>query len=89
MNKEFMLAQVRYRIKQLEAEYRKYFDLDDGPSKSVSGAACIRSRIMKDLGILHLIDYLLMYCPDDMVIESETVCKAFDRLTEPRKLRNN
>lgn len=87
MNKEFMLAQVRYRIKQLESEYRQYFDTDNGPSTSKSGAACIRSRITKDLGTLHLIEYLLMYCPDTMLIDSDDICKAFDRLTEPRKLR--
>lgn len=87
MNKEFMLAQVRYRIKQLETEYRQYFDTDNGPSTSKSGAACIRSRITKDLGTLHLIEYLLMYCPDTMLIDSSDICKAFDRLTEPRKLR--
>lgn len=82
-----MLAQVRYRIKQLESEYRQYFDTDNGPSTSKSGAACIRSRITKDLGTLHLIEYLLMYCPDTMLIDSDDICKAFDRLTEPRKLR--
>lgn len=87
MNKEFMLAQVRYRIKELEQQYRSYFDTDGGPSTSVSGAACMRSRVTKDLGTLHLIEYLLINCPDSLSIDSESICKAFDRLTEPRKLK--
>ena len=87
MNKEYLLSMVRTRIKQVEEEYRKYFDLDNGPSKSYSGAACIRSRLKKDLGILHLLEYLIMYCPDTMQIDNEDLCNSFDRLVEPRKLK--
>ena len=87
MNKEYMLALTRERIAQLEAKYREYFDLDNGPSKSYSGASCIRSRIKKDLGTLKLIEYLLVYCPDSMSIESDDITQAFDRLTEPRRLK--
>lgn len=87
MNREYLLQVVANRIKELQVEYRKYFDTDNGPSKSFSGAACIRSRIRKDLGTLKLIQYLLEYCPDTMVIESKDIIDAVDRLVEPRKLR--
>lgn len=87
MNKEYMLSVIKERIKALESEYRKYFDLDNGPSKSYSGAACIRSRIKKDLGVLKLIEYLLVYCPDTMEIVNDELCNVFDRLVEPRRLK--
>jgi hypothetical protein len=87
MNKEYLMNLVRQRITELESAYRSYFDLDNGPSKSYSGAACARSRIKKDLGTLRLLEYLLMYCPDSMTIDNQEICDAFDRLTEPRKLK--
>ena len=87
MNKEYMLALIRDRIKELEKIYRDYFDTDNGPSKSHSGSACLRSRTLKDMGTLKLIEYLLVYCPDSMEIVSEDITKAFDRLVEPRRLR--
>lgn len=86
MNKAYMLEMVRQRIKILEAKYREYFDTN-GPSKSISGAACIRSRIKKDLGVLQLLEYLLLYCPDTMEIDNSNLCAAFDRLVEPRELK--
>ena len=43
-----MLEMLQQRIKMLEINYRKYFDTDTGPSKSKSGAACMRSRIKVD-----------------------------------------
>jgi hypothetical protein len=86
MNKEYMLTLIRERIEQLEVIYRKYFDTENGPSKSYRGSACMRSRTKKDLGTLKLLEYLLMYCPDSMEIESEEITKAFDRLVEPRRL---
>lgn len=82
-----MLEMLRQRIKILEINYRKYFDTDIGPSKSKSGAACMRSRIKKDLEVLKLIEYLLMYCPDTMSIDSSSICAAFDKLVEPRELK--
>lgn len=87
MNKEYMLTLIRERIKQLEITYRSYFDTDNGPSKSYHGSACMRSRTLKDMNTLKLIEYLLMYCPDTMEIVSEELIKAFDRLTEPRRLK--
>lgn len=85
MNKEYMLALIRERIEQLEAKYRSYFDLDNGPSKTYYGSACLRSRTKKDIDTLKLLEYLLMYCPNTMIIENENLIKAFDRLTEPRR----
>lgn len=87
MNKEYMLKVCQERIKELQSKYRLYFDTDKGPSKSISGAACIRSRILKDIRTLKLLEYLLMYCPDTMSIDNQELQDAFDRLTEPRKLR--
>lgn len=87
MEKEYLLKVIRLRIKQLEEEYRKYFDLTNGPSKSYSGAACIRSRLKKDLGTLHLLNYLVTLCPDTMCIDNTDLCSTIDRLVEPRRLK--
>ena len=80
-----MITQLKLRISELESEYRKYFDLDSGPSKSYSGAACMRSRIKQKLNTCHLLLYLLMYVPDTMLIDNKDLCDTFDRLTEPRR----
>lgn len=85
MNKDYLLTQIRARIEQVEVEYRKYFDLENGPSKSYSGAACSRSRLKKDLGTLRLLEYLIIRCPDTMEL-IDSLVEAFDRLVEPRKL---
>lgn len=87
MNKEYILNMVRARIKQVEEEYRRYFDLENGPSRSYSGAACARSRLKKDLGMLRLLDYLVRHCPDTLQIDNEDLCNSFDRLVEPRELK--
>lgn len=87
MNKSYMLEIIRQRIHELQAKYREYFDLDNGPSKSYSGAACSRSRIKKDLGTLQLLEYLLVLCPDTMLIDDQEICDTFDRLTAPRRLK--
>ena len=87
MDRDYMLQSVRIRIEELQKKYREYFDTDNGPSRSVSGAACIRSRILKDLGTLKLIEYLLVSCSSKMTIDNEELCRAFDRLVEPRKLK--
>lgn len=81
MNKEWMLQICRQRIKELQQKYRLYFD-STGPSKSLSGQACLRSRIMKDIRTLKLLEYLLSYCPDSMLIEDQEICGAFDKLTK-------
>ena len=86
MNKDDMLALIRIRISELESEYRKYFDTDNGPSKSYSGSACLRSRVKKDLGTLKLLEYLILRCADSVILNIENEA-AFNRLVEPRRLR--
>lgn len=86
MNKEYLLSVIRQRIKQVESEYRKYFDLENGPSKSYSGAACMRSRLKKDLGTLRLLEYIITNC-NDITLDDDELCNAFDRLVEPRRLK--
>lgn len=87
MDKEYMLSMVKVRIAELESIYRGYFDTDKGPSKTYMGSACLRSRTLKDINTLKLIEYLLMYCPDTMIIDDPTITAAFDRLAEPRRLK--
>lgn len=83
MDKEYMLLMIRARIKEVETKYRAYFDTD-GPSKSKAGAAVNRSKCLKEMRYLHLIEYLILRCPDTLTIDGE-LCEAFDRLTEPRR----
>ena len=85
MDKKYMLIAICNRIAELEKQYRKYFDQETGPSKTYYGAACMRSRIKKELETLKLIQYLLMYCPDTMEIDSAELTAVFDRLVEPRR----
>ena len=85
MDKEYMLTAIRGRITELEVQYRKYFDQETGPSKTYYGAACMRSRVKKELDTLKLIQYLLLYCPNTMEIESAELTAVFDRLVEPRR----
>lgn len=86
MNKEYLLSVIKQRIKQVESEYRKYFDLENGPSKSYSGAACMRSRLKKDLGTLRLLEHIITNCKD-ITLDDDDLCNAFDRLVEPRRLK--
>ena len=86
MNKEDMLALIRIRIEELESEYRKYFDTENGPSKSYSGSACLRSRVKKDLGTLKLLEYLILRCDGSVTLNEENE-PAFNRLVEPRRLK--
>lgn len=85
MDKEYMLETLRRVIPEMEAKYRSLFDTN-GSSKSVKGAAVNRSKRKKLLDLAKLIEYLLMYCPDNMEITNPDLCKAFDRLTEPRRI---
>lgn len=84
MDKEYMIDLIRARLKEVETKYRACFDTD-GPSKSKAGAAVNRSRCLKEMRILHLIEYLVLRCPDTMTIESDELCQAFDQLTEPTR----
>lgn len=83
MNKEYMLAAICGRIEELRKEYRSYFNTDSGPSKSISGAACMRSRKLKDIQTLQLLENLVSHMSDTDVLPDELV-PAFDRLVEPR-----
>lgn len=85
MDKEYMLETLRRVIPEMEAKYRSLFSTD-GSSKSIKGAAVNRSKRKKLLDLAKLIEYLLMYCPDNMEITNPDLCNAFDRLTEPRRI---
>ena len=87
MNKEYMLRVLSYVIPEMEAKYRSLFDTS-GSSKSKAGAAVNRSKRKKLLDIAKLIEYLLRYCPDTMEITDADLCRAFDRLTEPRRINS-
>ena len=50
-----------------------------------SAAAVNRSKRKKNLGLTRLLLYLLHYCPENMEISDEEICRAFDRLVEPRR----
>ena len=82
MNKQYMLAVIKIRLKDVERKYRACFDTN-GPSKSKSGATVNRSRCMKEIRTLRLIEHLILRCPDTLTIDNEELCKAFDQLTEP------
>lgn len=85
MDKEYMLETLKRVIPEMEAKYRSLFSTD-GSSKSIKGAAVNRSKRKRLLDLAKLIEYLLMYCPEDMVITNPDLCHAFDRLTEPRRI---
>lgn len=87
MDKEYMLETLKRVIPEMEAKYRSLFSTD-GSSKSIKGAAVNRSKRKRLLGLAKLIEYLLMYCPDDMEITNPDLCYVFDRLTEPKRINN-
>lgn len=82
MNKDYMLMMIKDRLKELEKKYRMYFDTDTGPSKSKSGAACIRSRINKQILTLRLLEHIVLRCPGNLTIDSDDLIKAFMKLVE-------
>lgn len=83
MDKEYMLSVLKDAITALEREYRFYFNPE---GKSENGAATMRSRLKKDIGLAKLIEYLVMRCPGTLTVDSPELCAAFDRITE-RALR--
>lgn len=85
MDKKYMLETLKYTIPEMEAKYRSLFSTD-GSSKSIKGAAVNRSKRKRLLDLAKLIEYLLMYCPDNMEISNADLCHVFDRLTEPRRI---
>lgn len=80
MNKQWMLEQIAVRLAELTKTYNSYCSTATGPSKSASGAACMRSRIKKDKDALKLIRTLLEHCSDDVIITDPEQIKAFNRL---------
>ena len=76
-----MLQMLKIRIEELEKKYRMYFDTDSGPSKSKSGAACIRSRIKKQLGVLKLLEHIILRS-SIVTIDNDDLCAAFMKLVE-------
>jgi hypothetical protein len=77
MNKEYMLKEIRTLIVELQKQYRSYFNNENN---TVGSNASQRSRTERALGRAKLIEYLLMYCPDTMVIDDQDICDAFDKL---------
>jgi hypothetical protein len=77
MDKEFMLAEIRSIIAELEKTYRSYFSNENHTNGT---NASQRSRAKRALDRARLIEYLLMYCPDTMVIDDQDLCDAFDKL---------
>lgn len=86
MNKEYMLSILKDAIEALEKEYRFYFDANNCAGKSENGAATMRSRLKKDIGLCKLIEYLVMRCPGTLTVDNAELCAAFDRITD-RALR--
>ena len=77
-----MLAVLKQRIEELEKKYRSYFNV---AGQSYSGAACMRSRVKKDLGTCKLLEAILLQAPDSLVLNSTELEDTFNRLVEPRR----
>ena len=77
MNKEYMLKEIRTLIAELQKQYRSYFSNENNTAGS---NASQRSRTKRALDRAKLVEYLLMYCPDTMVIDDQDICDAFDKL---------
>ena len=85
MDKEYMIVQLRRRIKELQAGYKAACNDQtvDGRQLSRNGAGSKRAHLKKDIQILTLIEVLLINCTLD-VVDNEDACQAFDKLVEPR-----
>ena len=86
MTKAYLLKTIDIRIEELNQKYRMYFK-EDGPSKSKSGRACLRSQTLKDLDTLKLFKYIIKKCPDSFEISDPNMCIIMDRFIEPRRLK--
>lgn len=84
MDRDYMLSVIKECVDNLEKEYRHYFAPEN---QTANGAANLRSRVKKDLGLAKLIEYLLLRCPKDMTVDNADICSAFDRLTERARRR--
>lgn len=87
MDKDFILKQIKARLDELIKKYREYCDTENGPSRSTSGSACLRSRTKKDIDTLKLIEYLVMWCPSSFEIDDEEIENIMNRFLEPRRLK--
>ena len=87
MDKDFILHAIKARLEELGKKYREYCDIDNGPSKSASGSACMRARVKKDIDTLRLVEYLVMWCPDSFEITDKDMSDIMDRFLEPRRLK--
>ncbi|MBP3622023.1 MAG: hypothetical protein J6J16_09715 [Lachnospiraceae bacterium] len=85
MDRRWMLKVLKERISELEEKYRQYFDCTTGKSSTYMGAACMRSRIKKDLGVCKLLEAILLQCSDSLVLNSTELENTFNRLVEPRR----
>lgn len=81
MTKADMLMLINQRIPELEATYRSYFDDSRHTYKSRKQ---LRSVVLKDLGTLKLIRFLLYKC-NDVEVTDRLMLSTFERLTEPQR----
>ena len=81
MNKDYMLAAIRQRLKDLKKQY--YAACQDktiaGRQVSKSGAAVLRSRTKRDICILTLVEELLV-TSEAVNIFNEDAIAGFDKL---------
>lgn len=82
MNREFMLAAVRERIKELYDRYMYAIDNETCTGKQISkmGGACLRSRLKKDICCLKLVEELLVTSKAVYITDEDAVL-GFERLT--------
>lgn len=83
-DKDYMLEELAYRIEYLKEAYKAYAQGHNirGDPVTRSGAACLRSRVKKDICTLSLVKEILEQCTDDIVIEDPDSLLGFDRLVK-------
>ena len=81
MDKQYMKDLLEDTELRIKTEVKILTNVDDFKS----AAAVNRSKRKKDLGLTRLLLHLLHYCPENMEINDEEICRAFDRLVEPRR----
>ena len=84
MDKEYMLALVKYRLSVLQARYKKACVCKDekGNVITAGAAAAIRTQSKRDIQLLKLIEWLLSFSRD-FTIEDEEAIDGFHRLVQP------
>lgn len=86
MTKGVMLDMVDNRIAELVKVYRSTFD-GSAVYSSYNCATARRSQVSKDLGTCRLLRCLLDAVPDSFEMDTDEAERAFERLTEPRRLK--